>query len=149
MTTDAAALWSFLPLGYALSVLLETPVLLAGLSRRHSALRRIFAGFWLTAGTYPIVVLVLPPVMDYCLGPDSYWQYLVVAEIFAPAAECAMFWAAFWMDPLLALRASGEESREARNTNRRDFGQDMLTIVAANVCSFVVGGAILYFASVS
>src|SRR3981081_643435 len=53
-------LWRFLPLGYLLSILIETPVLLLGLSSRHSLKRKLFAGVWLTACTYPIVTLVLP-----------------------------------------------------------------------------------------
>jgi hypothetical protein len=124
---ETAELWKFLPIGYALSVLLETPVLVVGLSKRHPIGRRVFAGFWLTAGTYPIVVLVLPLLFE------SYWMYLLTAEIFAPAGECAMFWAAFW---------SGSESRKQKEV-RRDLGQDMLAIVAANLCSFVIGGLIL------
>ena len=45
MTYDPAELWAFLPWGYLLSVVLETPVLLAGLSPRHSLGRRVFCGF--------------------------------------------------------------------------------------------------------
>jgi hypothetical protein len=55
-----AELWRFLPLGYLFTILIETPVLLIGLSRRHSIRQRLFAGVWLTACTYPIVVLVMP-----------------------------------------------------------------------------------------
>ena len=53
-------LWRFLPLGYLLTILIETPILLIGLSGRHPFRRKLFAGVWLTACTYPIVVLVLP-----------------------------------------------------------------------------------------
>ena len=81
--------WLFLPLGYALTVLMETPILLIGLSRWHSWRRRLFAGFWLTACTYPIVVLVMPQLFS------ERWLYLTVAETFAPVAECLLFWAAF------------------------------------------------------
>ena len=114
-----------MPLGYLLSVLLETPVLLAGLSRRHTLSRRIFAGFWLTACTYPIVVLVLPQLIWAPLGEAGYWPYIIVAEIFAPAAECLLFWLAFW-------------SGQSEGT-RGEFVRDMVAIVAANLTSFIVG----------
>src|SRR5438128_1539231 len=89
MATTADLLNSLL-IGYCVSVLIETPVLLLGLSPRHSTWRRLCAGFWLTACTYPIVCLVLPAVIP---APRSL--YLVVAETFAPAAECVLFWMAF------------------------------------------------------
>jgi hypothetical protein len=76
-------LWHFLPFGYLLTILIETPVLLIGLSRRHSIKRRLVAGVWLTACTYPIVVLVLPLVF----ANYSRALYLTIAEIFAPVAN--------------------------------------------------------------
>ena len=75
--------------GYLLTVVIETAVLLALLSRRHSIGVRLFAGIWLTACTYPVVWLVLPSLFE------ERWLYLVVAETFAPAAECLLFWFAF------------------------------------------------------
>src|SRR5438309_6810655 len=81
--------WLFLPVGYLVTILIETPVLLVGLSARHPLRRRLFAGLWLTACTYPVVVLVLP-LLIASRGP-----YLLAAETFAPVAECALFWAAF------------------------------------------------------
>src|SRR5262249_39158215 len=54
--------------------------------------RRLFAGVWLTACTYPIVILVFTQLID----PDkSRALYLAVAETFAPVAECTLFWLAF------------------------------------------------------
>src|SRR2546429_5925532 len=84
-------LWRFLPLGYLFTILIETPILLLGLSKRHSIKRRLFAGIWLTACTYPIVVLVMPLM----LANVSRAIYLVVAETFAPFVECALFWLAY------------------------------------------------------
>src|SRR5437867_10469699 len=84
-------LWTFFPLGYLVSILIETPVLLVGLSPHHSLRRRLFAGVWLTACTYPIVVLVLPMLFVH----RSRAIYLIVAETFAPVAECVLFWLAF------------------------------------------------------
>ena len=114
--TTPAELWAFLPIGYALTVAIETPVLVAGLARRHPLTRKLLAGLWLTACTYPIVVLVLP-LLIASRGP-----YLAVAETFAPAAECLLFWAAF-----------GE---------RATVWRDSATIVVANLASFLVGLAI-------
>jgi hypothetical protein len=120
----AEAAWRFLPWGYLLTVLIETPVLWVGLSSRHPAARRLAAGLWLTACTYPIVVLVLPLAMrDF-----SRTAYLAVAETFAPAAECALFYLAF-------LRGTVP-------TDRRAGGRDGAAIVVANLASFVVGEAI-------
>ena len=113
-------LWRFLPLGYLLTILIETPILFVGLSRRHPARRKLFAGVWLTACTYPIVTLVLPLIFS----PDSRVLYLVVAETFAPVAECLLFWLAF---------AKKEEA--GKPSMRRDF----MAIIVANLASFGIG----------
>jgi hypothetical protein len=113
-------LWHFLPLGYLLTILIETPILLIGLSRRHPFRRKLFAGVWLTACTYPIVVLVLPLLF----APDRRVLYLVVAETFAPVAECALFWLAFG-------------NREAVGT--RSMWRDLMAIIVANLASFAIG----------
>src|SRR5438128_12571398 len=84
-------LWRFFPLGYLFSILIETPILLICLSKRHSIKRRLFAGVWLTACTYPIVVLVMPLMF----ANVSRAIYLAVAETFAPVAECILFWLAY------------------------------------------------------
>ena len=107
-------LWQFLPVGYLLTIAIETPILFIGLSSHHSKRRRILAGLWLTACTYPIVTLVLPLL----LVEHSRAFYLLIAEVFAPVAECLLFWLAF-----------GKEAKW------RDFA----VIVVANVASFLVG----------
>src|ERR1041384_7015948 len=109
-------LWRFLPFGYLLTVAVETPVLVLSLSKRHALRRRLFAGLWLTACTYPVVVLVLPPLF----ADSSRALYLAVAETFAPAAECALFY--------LAFGGKGSEG-----VTWRDFA----AIVAANLLSFI------------
>ena len=116
-------LWHFFPLGYFLSILIETPVLLIGLSKRHPIKHRLFAGIWLTACTYPIVVLVLP----LALANVSRAKYLVVAETFAPVAECILFWLAY-----------GDREQLGKASMWRDFG----AIVLANLASFL-GGEVL------
>ena len=116
-------LWRFFPLGYLFSILIETPVLLIGLSKRHPMKRRLFAGIWLTACTYPIVVLVLP----LALAHVSRAKYLVVAETFAPVAECILFWLAY-----------GEADQVGKPSMWRDF----ITIIIANLASFL-GGEVL------
>lgn len=118
-------LWAFLPFGYFLSIGIETPILLVGLSPHHSWPRRLFAGLWLTACTYPIVILVLPLCLD---AEAQRGLYLAVAETFAPLAECALFWAAF-----------GRRKEWGRASMLRDF----LVITAANLASFA-GGELLY-----
>ena len=116
-------LWRFLPFGYLLTILIETPILLVGLSRRHPLKRKLLAGIWLTLCTYPIVTLVLPLLFS----ANSRMLYLVVAETFAPVAECVLFWLAF-----------GQSEYVGRPGQWRDFG----AIVLANLASFA-GGEVL------
>lgn len=113
-------LWRFLPLGYLLTILIETPILCVGLSQRHSLRRKILAGIWLTACTYPIVTLVLPLLF----ATTSRNRYLIVAETFAPVAECLLFWLAF-----------GDRNEVGKRSMWRDF----LTIILANLASFGAG----------
>jgi hypothetical protein len=75
--------WQFLFLGYALTVLIESPILWFGLHPSHSASTRGFAALWLTACTYPIVILTLPALLPS--------HYTLAAEAFAPLAEIAAF----------------------------------------------------------
>lgn len=113
-------LWRFFPLGYLFTILIETPILVLGLAPRHSLKRKLFAGAWLTACTYPIVTLVLPLIF----AEHSRTLYLLVAETFAPVAECALFWLAF-----------GEREYLGRPSMWRDFG----AIIIANLASFGIG----------
>ena len=113
-------LWRFLPLGYLLTIAIETPILFFGLSSRHPKRHRLIAGLWLTACTYPVVTLVLPLLMEnYSRG-----VFLLVAETFAPVAECILFWMAFG---------------SAAEFGRRSMWRDFAAIVAANVASFAAG----------
>jgi len=115
----AHELWAWLIPGYLFTIAIETPVLLLLLSHPHRWPRRLAAGVWLTACTYPIVVIALPVL----LGQEPRWRYLAVAETFAPLAECALFTLAFHT---AALR-------------RRDRVQDWVAITLANLSSFIVG----------
>lgn len=125
---DVSALWSFLPRGYLTTVVIEATILLVGLSVYHKLGRRLLAGVWLTACTYPIVVLVLPVLFGHDESGVRYWSYIAVAEVFAPAAECALF--------ALAFHRGAEWAESARRRARwRDFG----TIVVANLASFGLG----------
>lgn len=117
-------LWLFLLYGYVFTVLIEAAVLLPGLSGRHPLGRRIFAAVWLNACTYPVVILVLPNFFD---PATDRVRYLLVAETFAPVAECTLFWAAFgtreeWLKP--------------------SMWRDLAVITAANLASFG-GGELL------
>lgn len=85
---DVESLWRWLPVGYVLTVLLETPVLWTGLRADHAKTTRLLAAAWLTGVTYPIVAVALPAL----LWPHtSYATYLVVAETFAITTEMALF----------------------------------------------------------
>src|SRR6476619_6728643 len=113
-------LWRFFPIGYLVTIAIETPVLIVGLSKTHSVRRRLFACIWLTACTYPIVTLVLPLVLsDY-----SRRTFLAVAEVFAPVVECLLFWVAFeW----------------GANSTEKQIIRDLAVIVIANLASFGIG----------
>ena len=115
-----AELWRFLPLGYLVTIAVETPILFFGLANRHPQKRKLLAGLWLTACTYPIVILVLPLLF----ANYSRAAYLLVAETFAPVAECVLFWLAF-----------GSNGDQRHLSMRRDF----VAIVLANLASFAVG----------
>ncbi len=112
-------LWLFLPFGYVLTILIETPILLVGLSQRHSLKRKLLAGVWLTACTYPIVTLVLPLLF----APDQRVLYLFVAETFAPVAECILFWLAIGQTEYFG----------------KGMWRDFIAIIVANLASFGVG----------
>lgn len=116
-------LWRFLPLGYLLTILIETPIVCVGLSRRHSLSRKLLAGVWLTACTYPIVTLVLPLLFT----TEQRALYLVVAETFAPVAECTLFWLAFGVNEELG---------------KASMCRDFTTIIIANLASFGIGEVI-------
>lgn len=119
-------LWLFLPLGYITTILIETPVLLFGLSPKLSFKQKLLCGIWLTACTYPIVVLVLPAIfLD-----SSRTLYLIVAETFAPLGECVFFWLAFRGKNLL-------------ETN--DWIRSFIVIIIANLASFGIGEIFNYY----
>jgi len=113
-------LWAFFPIGYLVTIAIETPILIVGLSRTHRVRRRLFAGIWLTACTYPIVTLVLPLVFsDY-----SRRTFLAVAEVFAPVVECLLFWLAFeWRS----------------GAHQKQIARDFAVIIIANLASFAAG----------
>lgn len=119
-------LWFFLPIGYLTTILIETPFLLFGLSPKLTFKQKLLCGVWLTACTYPIVVLVLPAIFfDY-----SRNLYLIVAEIFAPVGECFFFWLAF----------RGKDLFE-----QNDWIRSFIAIVVANLASFGIGEIINYY----
>ncbi len=119
-------LWYFLPFGYLMTILIETPILLLGLSPKLSFRQKLLCGIWLTACTYPIVVLVLPTIL---YGAER-WLYLLFAEIFAPVSECIIFWLAF----------RGKSLLETANWVR-----SFVAIVIANLASFGIGEILNYY----
>ena len=116
-------LWYFLPFGYLVTILIETPVLLVGLSPKVTLKQRLWCSVWLTACTYPIVILVLPAIF---FG-ESRALYLAVAETFAPVAECILFFVAF--------RGKGV-------LETGDWVRCFIAIVLANLASFGLGEVI-------
>jgi len=122
-----ADLWRFLPIGYLLTIAIETPVLLFGLSRKIPVRQRLWLGVWLTACTYPVVVLVLPAI----LFDETRGGYLFVAETFAPVGECALFWLAY---------------RKTQYLTTNEWIRCLIVIVIANLASFGAGEVLNYYA---
>jgi len=118
--------WYFLPFGYLVTILIETPVLLLGLSPKLALRQKLWCGIWLTACTYPIVVLVLPAIFF----DQSRALYLAVAETFAPLGECILFWLAFRGKGI--LDSSG-------------WIRSFTAIVVANLASFGLGEVLNYY----
>ena len=114
-------LWHFLLPGYFFTITIETPILYFGLSERHFPGTRVFAGLWLTACTYPIVVLVLPLLLD---PTEHRASYLLVAESFAHLGECALFWLMFG---------------KREEFGRASMWQDLAAVFLANSASFLIG----------
>ena len=119
-------LWAFLPIGYLFTIAIETPILLVGLSPKVSFKQKLWCGAWLTACTYPIVILVLPAIF---FG-QSRALYLTVAEIFAPVGECLLFW--------LAFRGKGI-------LETADWVRCFIAIIIANLASFAAGEVLIHY----
>lgn len=119
-------LWYFLPFGYLVTILIETPILLLGLSPKVPFKQKLWCGVWLTACTYPIVVIVLPAIFL----ENSRALYLAVAETFAPLGECLLFWLAF----------RGKDMLESS-----DWVRCFVAIVIANLASFGLGEVLNLF----
>lgn len=119
-------LWLFSPIGYLTTILIETPILIFGLSPKISLKQKLLCGIWLTACTYPIVVLVLPALME----SFSRSAYLLVAESFAHFGECIIFWLAF----------RGREDFESS-----DWIRSFMAILSANLASFGIGEILNYY----
>ncbi len=113
-------LWTFLPIGYLLTIIIETAVLLIGLPSKITLKQKLFCGIWLTACTYPVVILVLPALFY----GSSRALYLLIAETFAPVAECLLFRLAF-------------RSRDDLSTS--DWIRSFAAIILANLASFGAG----------
>lgn len=115
----------FLPFGYLVTILIETLILFFGLPESFSSKTKILCGLWLTACTYPFVVIIFPLLFQ----DFPRWQYLIVAEIFAPAAECLLFYLAF----------------RGRDLTARQLMSSFCAIVIANLASFGTGELLHYF----
>lgn len=119
-----ASVWLLVICGYLLTVSIEIPVLLTGMARKHGVRETIINGLFLTAFTYPVVVMVLPAAFS-AMGIDNRLLYLAVAESFAPIAE--VFFFRFLVGTSLT---SG-------------IDRDAVIIIIANLASFVLGEAFL------
>ncbi|BCS32320.1 hypothetical protein TBR22_A15300 [Luteitalea sp. TBR-22] len=98
MTWDPAELWRWLPVGYVVTLAIEAPILSLGLSRPVVGWQRLAVAAWLTAVTYPVVVVALP----LALPASTPWlAYFLIAETFAIVTECLLFrlaWRGTWRD---------------------------------------------------
>ena len=88
---------------------------------------RVFSGFFLSAVSYPFIAFLIPRLIDPF---TCYGAYLFVAETFAPASECLVFWLLF-----------GRKNNPGWEVVLQDSG----VIVAANLFSFGAGEILKYF----
>lgn len=107
--------------GYFSSVLIETSVLLFALAKRYSVKQKIFAGFFLTAYSYPFVLFVFPFIWN---PYRQFFIYALVSELFAPISECAVFYLLF---------------HRGKNLSRSLRAKDYAAVVLANLASFIAG----------
>lgn len=119
-------LWLFFPIGYLTTILVETPILILGLSPKITLKQKILCGIWLTACTYPVVILVLPALMQ----SFSRFSYLLVGELFAHFGECVIFWLAF---------------RSRKDLETADWIRCFVAILMANFASFTAGEVLNYY----
>ena len=110
----------FFVIGYVVTVAIELPVLLIGLAEKRKRSDRVTAAFLLTAFSYPAVVLVFPAIFTL-MECDNRNLFLLVAETYAPLAEVALF------------RFMHYEKVFAK------LDRDAFVIIAANLCSFLLG----------
>lgn len=114
---DPTYLWENILPSFLITIAIESTILVVALSRPHPIKRRLLAGIWLTACTYPIVFLVLPLLIE------SRGLFLTTAETFAPLAECVLFAIAF----------------HPKRLSMRYRYQDWVAIIGANLASFLIG----------
>lgn len=117
-----ASVWLLVICGYLLTVSIEIPVLLTGMARKHGVRETIINGLFLTAFTYPVVVMVLPAAFSV-MEINNRLLYLAVAESFAPIAE-VLFFRFLIGKPLTS-----------------SIDRDAVVIVIANLASFLLGEA--------
>jgi len=79
-------------IGYGVALFLETVILLFALSSRHGFGVRLFAGFWLATCTYPLLLCVMPALLDPFHHPFLYATFAVLTTILT---QCALFCFAF------------------------------------------------------
>jgi len=118
-------LWLLLIFGYLLTILIELPVLICGLSSKYSSLETIVNGFLLTALTYPVVVMVLPAIFT---GMAEWGS--TVEQRTLPLQR---------RSPLLPKCCSFDISTAQSLIARPD--RDAAVIVTANRASFLLGEA--------
>lgn len=117
-----ASVWLLVICGYLLTVSIEIPILLTGMARKHGVKETIINGLFLTAFTYPVVVMVLPAAFSV-MEINNRWLYLAVAESFAPIAE-VLFFRFLIGKPLTS-----------------SIDRDAIIVVIANLASFLLGEA--------
>jgi hypothetical protein len=119
--------WRVLLLGYCLFVAIELPIFLLALSARNDRRQRIFSALWLTACSFPLVILVMPAFIDMFVpkdwhGPVNTMQIALIT----PIVECLLFW--------MLTRPLDEPN--SPQVSQAEWIHDLFVIVFANVLSF-------------
>lgn len=112
----------FFFIGYLATVVLEAIILIPFLSSRHSLKIKLVSCALLTAFTYPFVVFFFPKLI---LDTFGELFYVLIAETFAPFAECVLF--------CIIIKKSYKKL--CCLSTIRDFA----AIIFANIFSFLIG----------
>lgn len=101
VTSDPVSFLEYLPY-FLKTCALELPIYWLFLKGKKGFLQILMINILLNLSTHPIVFFIIPLL----LKGGTYFQYLSVAEFFAPLVEFLILWRGFKVDGRVALLAA-------------------------------------------